>query len=471
VTELTSTQESAYNSIQSRLEEGFLNDVNEADLSSIRETLQGLSATDADAVIDEMARNGELQRLADESNDSEFLGMGQDGFSADDQRALFADLAGKLDGDSLAKIHDAYVQAESGQTEFDRVTELADAIATHGTSTSKLDYINAIKEGAGDGSIDSVNIAGGSSSYNVDGEAAAIGTVLGSLRGSYAAEGFEALSSEQLDAVLRTGIGETVNYGHASVSSSYDVGRFQDVMAAAASTSDPSLKADVFAAGAEHLRTIRDADTFPAISLNEDELRGASESMANLIDSDTTGIVTELAYDGTTRDGSAMSAYTQVMIETGQTERLSDQMLDLQFGNDRNENAVDRLDEVTTLSNGQERRENAGALGYFVGSVYAGAKAHSSNVEDQQKVISGFLNFAVGKIPSVGGVSASDAMLGQDLISKAVEAAIDNPGMDPAQRLEMAALPLDANNDLAVGDAIFSAFEDTLSTVERLAKP
>ncbi len=469
---LTSVQQTAYDSIQSRLHESFLGDVNEGDLNSVRETLKNLSATDADAVIDEMARTGQLQRLADESNDGEFLGAGQDGFSTDERRALFADLAGKLDGDSLAKVHSAFAEAEGGETEVEYLGELADAIATHGSTDAKLDYIDAIKDKTTDGKgITHTYFGGGSASHNVDGDAAAVGKVLSSLRGANAEAGFEALSADQLKAVLKTGVDETVTYSGASVTSSYNVEGYKNIMAAAASTGDPDLKAQIVNAGAESLRTVRDADDFPAISLNDDALKTMSGALAGVIDSDTTGVVRELAYNGDTRDGSALAAYSQVMIETGQTEKLADQMVKLQFGNDKNENALDRLDQVTTLSNGQQRRENAGALGYFVGSVYAGAQAHSDDVKEQQEIVSGFLDFAAGKIPIGGGLSASDAALGQDLITKAVESAIDNPGLEPAQRLELAALPLDANGELAVGDDINSAFEDTLSTVQRLAKP
>lgn len=53
---LIPVQQNAYDSISSRLHESFLNDVNEDDLNSVRETLGGLGAVDADAVIDEMAR-------------------------------------------------------------------------------------------------------------------------------------------------------------------------------------------------------------------------------------------------------------------------------------------------------------------------------------------------------------------------------------------------------------------------------
>lgn len=467
---LTPVQQTAYDSVHSRLQEGFFGDVNEADLNSVKSTLQNLSAKDADAVVDAMAKSGDLQRLADESDDSEFLGAGQDGFSASERRDLFADLAKKLDGDSLGKVHDAFAKAEKGNTEISRLSELASAIASHGSTQAKLDYIDAIADGAGTGSIDSAGI-GGSSSRSVDGEAVAIGTVLSSLRGANAEKAIESLSDAQLGAVLKSGIDETVNFTGSSVTSSFDPKLYNSIMSATATVRDPEVQARVFAAGAEPLRTVRDADDFPAISLNDGDLKSMSGSLAKLLDSNTTGIMKELTYDSATRNGSAMATYSQVMIETKQTDRLAEQMVDLQFGNNHNQNAVNRLDAVTTLSNGQQRRENAGALGYFVGSVYAGAQAHSGDVKKQQEVVSGFLNFVAGKIPIGGGLSATDATLGQDLIKQAVEAAIKDPGLDPAQRIEAAALPIGKDGELAVGDPIFSAFEDTLSTVQRLAKP
>ena len=469
---LTPVQQKAYDGISTRLrEEHFWNDTNEADLSSVRTTLQSLSAADADAVIDEMAKNGQLQRLADESNDSEFAGIGQDGFSADQQRDLFNDLAGKLDGDSLGKVHAAYAVAEDGNTEVGRLSELGQAIAGHATPQAKVDYINAVKSGIGDGYVGTAQ-PGGSNAHNVDSDAAAVGNVLGSLRGDYATQAFKSLSPDQVRNVLRTGIDQTVHVSQGGVTSSYDATGFKNVMAAAASSGDLTVKATVLAAGAEQLRTVRDADNFPALSVDSKaNLKVMGAAMAGVIDSAPNGVMKEMAYDTKTRDGSAMGTYAQVMIETGQTSRLSSQMVSLQLGNNHDQNPVKFLDQATTLPNGQVQRQNAGALGYFVGSVYAGAAAHSSDVKTQQEVITNFLKFAADKIPGAGGLKPTDAMLGQDMIKIAVEAALKDPGMDPAQRLEAAALPSDANGRLAVGDPIYSAFEDTLATTQRLAKP
>jgi hypothetical protein len=469
---LSTVQQSAYNDIQARLHEGFFHDVNEADLNAVRSRLSGLNATDTDAVIDAMADHGLLDRLAAESNDGEFAGLGQDGFSVDERQSLFADLAQKLDGDSLATVSNAFAKAETGEDDFRVVTEFADAVATHASSPAKVDYIEALADETGGKGIDSGVLT--RTSHKVDSEAGAIATVLGSLRGSYAEQGFGALEPSQLQAVLATGIDQRTTIsslgGATSISTSFDSARFEGVMRAAASMGDADLKAQVFAAGAEPLRTVRDAQTILTPSFGDDEaMQGMASAMGAMLDSDTTGVMRELSVNTATMDGSALATYAQVMIASGQTEKLADHMARLQFGNGLNENAVDRLD-IAVPRGAQQARENAGALGYFVGAVYKGAEAHSADVKEQQEIVTNLLGFVADKIPVGGGLSASDLTLGQDLIGAAVEAAIADPGAEPAQRLESAALP-QRDGELAVGDGVTSAFTTTVTRVERLAEP
>lgn len=472
MTTLSSTQQTAYDSIQSHLSTGFLNGVDEGDVNSVRDTLAGLNATDADAVVDAMADAGLLDKLANESNDSDFLGMGQDGFSADEKRSLFNDLATKLDGDSLARVSDAFANAESGDDRINVTGELADAIATHASSQTKLDYVQA-QAGKTEDPFDSTRITGMYSSATltryVDPEAAAIGKVLSSMSGSYAEAGFDALSDKALDRVLQSGVNQNESNAGTAVGATYDSTIFEGVVRAAGTTSDVELKARVFDAAGERLGAVEASDdgiTNAAVDTDQ-ALPGMTRAMTELLHSDTTGIMRELTFDGATASGTAMTNYAEVMISTGQTSALADTMTDLQFGNDRNENAIDRLDQVYTDANGQQFRENAGALGYFVGAVYAGAENHSSDVKAQQEAISGFLGFVAGKIPLAGGFSAGDATLGQDFIKQAVESAINNPKLEPAQRLELAALPRDPGGRLAVGDDITNTFRTALEAVRR----
>ena len=51
---------------------------------------------------------------------------------------------------------------------------------------------------------------------------------------------------------------------------------------------------------------------------------------------------------------------------------------------------------------GQERSENAGALGYFAGAVYAGAVGNSRNVAEQREMV----NNVLGSVLTVEAVSA-----------------------------------------------------------------
>lgn len=465
---LTSVQQSAYDSIQSHLSDHWYSGVNEDDLNSVRQTLADLGATDADAVIDAMADSGLLTKLAEESNQGEFLGMGQDGFSAGERQDLFNDLAGKLDGQSLAAVSKAFAGAEEKHDDFNVVTELGQAVADRASPQAKLDYIAALAPDTGGEGIRDTYWGGGSGTTYVDSEAGAIGTVLGSLSGSYADAAFRSLTDDQLAAVLQTGVEQFQTNSGATFSSSFDTGRFEGVVRAAATIGDPALKARVFDLAGDRLGAVSDAGDGPTVFAdNEGALKGMTDAMYALLDSDTSGIMRQLTFNGATAGGDAMTHYAEAMIATGQTERLADTMTDLQFGNAHDENAVERLDQIFTTPGGQQIRENAGALGYFLGSVYAGAADHSSDVKAQQEAISGFLDFVIGKIPLAKGVSAGDLTLGQDVIKQAVQMAIDDPGLSPAQRLELAAMPRDANGRQIAGDDITNTFRTTLEAVRR----
>ena len=472
---LTPVQQSAYSNIQTRLDEGTFSDVNEADLTAVRETLKGLSATDTDAVIDAMQGSGLLGRLAEESNDSEFLGMGQDGFDAGERKRLFDDLAGKLDGSSLAAVSTAFAGAETGEDDLDVVTDLAASVGQRATSQAKLDYIGALADST-DGSGISVrlNTSYGSATLtrHVDSEAAAIGTVLSTMSGPYAEAAFGRLSDTALANVLRTGVDENSSNAGTGGGSTFDSARFEGVLRAASTVGNSeagiALKARVFDAAGERLGAVDDAGKgLGFYAENEDALTGMTASMTELLNTDTGGIMRQLTFDGSTAGGTAMTHYAESMIRTGQTEALADIVVDLQFGNGHNQNPVTHLDQVFRTSGGEELRENAGALGYFLGSVYAGAADRTSDVKAQQEEITGLLNFVAGKIPVAGGFSAGDGALGQDAIKKAVEMAIKDVGAAPAQRLELAAMPRDPNGRQIAGDDITTVFRTQLEAVRR----
>lgn len=474
---LTSVQQSAYSDIQGKLDSsGFFNTVTHDEMNDIAATLKGLSAADADAVIDEMARNGDLQRLASEANDGTPFSKG---YSTDERRDLFADLAGKLDGQSLAAVRDAFVSATKGEDELSYVKDLGEAIAAHGSSQAKVDFVRALSSKVSDGDgIDSTSI-GSSSTHQVDADAVAVGSVLSSLRGYYAQQGFAALDDKGMRAVMNSALDRTdrtsVNImspaGGGTVTSSFDAGAADGILRAAATSGDADLKARMFDAAGVALKSVRDtAHVGPGfVSLGRDDaLKSVSDGMTALIDSDTTGVVRELAYNQNTDEGTSLAVYSAAMIERGQEAKLGQQMAKLQLGNALNEDPIARLDQVTTV-NGQDRRENAGALGYFVGGVYAGAAAHSSSVQKQQETAGIILNSALTVVGTAPGAGLASSLAGQ-VTGPAIKAALEDPKLTAAQKLEDAALPV-RNGEQAVGDNVFSAFEDRLTTVQRRADP
>jgi hypothetical protein len=168
------------------------------------------------------------------------------------------------------------------------------------------------------------------------------------------------------------------------------------------------------------------------------------------------------------------------MLNSGQEAKLGEQMARLQFGNNLNENAVGRLDQAVAVpgSNGQQRRENAGALGYFVGSVYSAAASISKDVKAQQEMTTAVLKSALTVIDKakVGGPAAAavgtTASVAKEWVQFAVRAAIQDPGNSAATQLERAALPINsATGEIGVGDNITNAFNTTLSRVQRLGEP
>jgi len=445
---LSPVQQQAYDTVRTKLESSFLNPVTHNDVNDAAAALKTLNAADANAVISEMSKSGQLDRLASEGVDGTWFGNG--GYSEGERQDLFNSLAGKLDGANLARVSNAFEGARSGEGGFDLAGEFASSVASHATSNQKVDYINALRGEATDGQgLRGAGIGGGWDRA-VDGDAAAIGTVLGSLRGAQAERALAGLveNPDQLRAVLATGIDRSNQYSESYVTTSFDTSRFQGVMNAVASTGDADMKARVFGEGAEQLRAIREtpAHGLTAGSIDRSEALGqVRDSLTRVLDSDVTGVTRELTYNQETQDGSALASYTQQMFEAGKTDKLGEQLTRLQFGNDfrtNPQNVVDRLNTPVTAPDGTQRLENAGALGYFVGATQAGAEAQEKSVEAQQEDVTAMLKSANGIIGALTGpAGAAITAGGGEWIGKAVEAVINDSSKNTAQRLSIGTLP------------------------------
>ncbi|PCD04544.1 hypothetical protein COC42_09905 [Sphingomonas spermidinifaciens] len=468
---VTPVQQSAVDDIRGKLDtSGLFNTVTHGEMNDIAARLRGLSAADADAVIDELARTGDLSRLADEAVDGSWFGNG--GYSADERGALFADMAGKLDAQSLRTLSDAFAATDAGGNDgHARVGELASAIATHAAPQTRVDFVREMAGQTTDSeSINSAGI-GGSSIRDVDAEASAVGTVLGSLNGAQAQAAFEALSPEQLRAVMRSGLDarlDTSSMGGGAVAS-WDVGNLRGVLDAAATIPDADRKAQIFDAGVDTMRTVRDTSTIIGglTTIGKDDaMASIRDGLTAIINSDTAGVVSELNRNTPTRQGDDFAAYAKEMLASGQEARLGEQMARIQFGNANNENPVDRLYAETPVPGtpGDVRLQNTEALGYFIGGVTRAANSITSDVQAQRAMTTNVLNSVLSVVDKVGGRIYGNAVgipasVATRWVQTAAEAAIGDPTANAADQLTRTALPEHpATGESAVGTRVEEAF-------------
>lgn len=470
--------------IDSKMDTGFLNPVTNGEIKNVVQEITDLPAQQADELVDQLASDGTLDRVANEIMDGSILGLG--GLSKDERQAFFADMAGKLDGDSLGRLSDSFAQTDEDSGGFDPVTEIGSAVATHASPQTKVDYIASIQSGIETGNRSDFGI-GYSSSSSTDAEAVAAGEVLGSLRGTYAEDAFNTLGND-LPAVLASSIDERLmtvaSSAGASNTVTWNADNYEAIMGAAASMSDADLKAQVFDAGVEMLRQVRDTNNVIGgltVMGKDDTLAQITDGLTAIIDSDTTGVMRELTLNATTRDGSDFAAYAKEMLNQGREDVLGEQMGRLQVGNDGTENAVERLYESEDVPyTDQDRLPNAASLGYFVGSVHAAVTSIDADVAHQQEVTTAILKSALTVVdkasglggPTTGLTVGTSAAVAKEWMQVAVSGAIENEHADAGARLESAALPVDSRTgETGVGSDVISAFEDTLATVTRLARP
>jgi hypothetical protein len=265
--------------------------------------------------------------------------------------------------------------------------------------------------------------------------------------------------------------------GHATAT--WDAQDYRDIMDAAASMGDADLKARVFDAGVDTLRSVRDTNSVIGgltVMGKDDALRTMTDGLTALVNSDTTGVMKELTYNRETSDGSDFAAYAKEMLNQDRGAELGQQMARLQLGNDENGDPIQRLNETIQVpGTDQERRPNAGALGYFVGATYAATASITKDVADQRAMATSVLDSAlaiVDKAARKHPVAGAVASVAKEWTHYAINQAIGDPTADAATKLENAALPVNKQTgELGVGDDVLSAFEDTLASVQRRARP
>ncbi|MEC3912557.1 hypothetical protein U5A82_19390 [Sphingobium sp. CR2-8] len=97
----------AVNTVHEKLDtSGWFDTVTNGETKDIVGALTALPADQADQVVDRLQQSGELDQVAHEVMDGDWFCNG--GLSGDERRAFFADMAGKLDGQSLAALSDSF---------------------------------------------------------------------------------------------------------------------------------------------------------------------------------------------------------------------------------------------------------------------------------------------------------------------------------------------------------------------------
>jgi hypothetical protein len=470
----------ATNTINQKLDDrGVFNTVTRSEVQAAADVLRDpqLDAGETRQVIDSLARSGKLDKFAAEMVDGNIL-PGQGGLSASDRQQFFADMAKKLDGASLAKLSAAFAKTEGGLAGRTHVEELGKAVATHGSQQAKLDYVRALAPSTTDKPSSFTTFFGGSMTFGGDAEARAVGQVIGSLRGDAAKQAFNSLNADQFKAVMSASVETMTTSSQGGASTSYDAKAYSGLATAAASVNDPAFKAKFFAESANVLRDVRGAAEMPGklfATGGSAATAAVRDGMTKVLDSDTTGIMGQLTYGRSTLDGSAMSAYAKAMLNGGQEKKLGEFMSKLALGNDGTGNPVERMNQSVRAADGTDQRVNAGAMGYFVGSVYKAAESITSDVKAQQEFANAVLKSAltiVDKTQPWGKPVGIAASVAKEWTVYAVRAAIQDPGNSAATQLERAALPIDPTTDrIAVGDAATNALGTAIARVQRLAKP
>ncbi|MBX7482725.1 hypothetical protein [Qipengyuania qiaonensis] len=461
---------------QERLSSGLFNPVTPGELRSIASDLDALPPAQRQEVIEGLS-DDDLQKLAGEIMQSRPI-IG--GLGSAERQELFADLARGLDGTQLARVAEAFSTTGGDSDGFTPIGELAAAVATHGGTQQKLDFIAEIAPLTTDSSGFSSTSIGSSTSTFADAEANAVGTVVASMRGQAVTEALSLLDDTELQAVIDSSIESNIttsSMGMASASSlSWDTESYTAIMEAVASASSVGgtspidsveQRARAFDAAGTRLAEVDDVGSLPGFTVigKSDTIAAVVDDMSDVLGSNTTGITLELSQDGRFDDGAAMIAYAKGMLESGQADALGETMARLQLGNDLTGNAVDQLESQITLADGTELYATAESLGYFMASTYTATEQITADVEAQRQlaadVVGGLLKFI-----DTGPAGPVVDFVSKRVISASVDAVIGDPTSDAADILRDTALPLNPEtNNRMISSEAFQAFTSQITSV------
>jgi hypothetical protein len=380
--------EDAVNTIKNRLSEGFTDwDVTHGDLTDIQNTFKNLNREEANEVFRRLS-DDDIGKWVGELN-------GWNGsYSREEKQRLFGELAGKLNGENLARL-----AGFLGSDGFD-LGDLGRAVAQNASSDVKVDFVRRMA-----GSVENNRAAAEAVAEVISGlqnDPAALDRALGSLSDTQLQKLMEKISVH--------GYAVSSPYGSA-YTTEYKGELLAKMLGAVARSNNPEVKARVFHLAAQHLKSIEDAPNFlPANAIigKNDAAARIRDGLTNLINSDPVGIMTSLEHNY--RNGEGITAYVKSMLDAGKTTELGNIIAKLSKGNDLRGDPLARFGQQVRGTDGNPHYQNAQVLGYFAGALFAAAKQITSNRSkqaDMLKNIFGTIAGAAGAANPASGVASS----------------------------------------------------------------
>ncbi len=412
--------EDAVENIKDKWNESFLGDVSHGDLESIQNTFEGLNSEEANEVFRQLSED-DLNKWAGELDGA--LG----GFNTEEKKALFDDLAGKLDGQQLARLTNALGDDENIQS-------LSDSVANNASDATIADLINRNQ-----GAVE-----------NSEGRAVAVAELIAGLGDNpqMLESALQDFTQTQLAAVVKAASQEEIHttggvFGGGGVYMTFDPAPLVDMLDAVSRIGNAELKANVFQAASLELKRIEEAGGLLNPVAGQDDAAGdVRAALTGLLASDTTGIMTNLEHNF--RNGDGITAYAKSMFNAGETAELGNIIARLSKGNGLTRDPLTRFGTQVPGTDGNPHYQNAQVLGYFAGALFSGAKQITSDRSEQADMLKNIFGTIAGATgaanPAAGVVSSVLNGLTQAIVTEVTDG-LNAGTMDMEEALENLIFP------------------------------
>ena len=381
-------------------ESGWFNDVTHSELEDIERTINDLSPGEATAVFNKLS-DADLKKWADELDSNGWFGTG--GFDGGEKQGLFQMLAGKLDGQNLAR----FAAALSGE---DNLRKFGEAVAGRGSDAAKEGFVRAAAAKAESDPATALAVA--ETIASMKNNPAALERTLGALTQTQIDKIVEAATQKHQYTSTNWSLGGPPS---ATTTITYNAAPLGRMLDAVASVGDPKLKARFFEPAARQLKEIEEAGSVIESIGGINYFKGESVSqirngLTNILNSDTTGVVGALETMPDSYTGKGLTAYLKSMLASGQEKQVGEFVTRMLLGNDLKGNAVERFRAQTPGTSGDSLYDNAENLGYFLGAVRSAAKQISDDMGKQADFVKNIFGAVLGAVGAAGtgpGVAAA----------------------------------------------------------------